>query len=247
MHVPIETDLPRHPKTEHLMSVLNIRRHEAVGYLVCLWIWATEFAEDGNLGQFPDKVVSKGAGWRGLGSTFLDALRVTGWMDKDGKLHAWESHFGKCLVANKKAADRMRTLRERSANVTRTTKSCSGGEREEKDIEKEKDNILREQRNAVATEREKKVNPEVKIFIDWYAKSFEDKTGHKMVVNGGKDGALVKRLLGSLGIEELKKRADLLFDSDDEFVKSAGYGINVFASQVNKLTGKKKFAFLDEE
>ena len=53
----------------------------------------------------------------------------------------------------------------------------------------------------------------MKQFIDWFSVTYQQATGQKYVVAGGKDGTLVKRLLASLGgngvdpLEELQRAA----------------------------------------
>ena len=79
----------------------------------------------------------------------------------------------------------------------------------------------------------------VKRSIDLFYQLHKEKTGHIYVVNGQKDGAIVKRLLGSLSEEELRGRMAAFFESEDTFIERAGRTIGVFASQVNKLVVKK--------
>lgn len=78
-------------------------------------------------------------------------------------------------------------------------------------------------------------NPEVALFIDYAYKSFNIKTGSKMCVDGKKDGALIKALLRTYELEELKELWDAFIATTDEFIKKAGFSIGVFKSQINKL------------
>jgi hypothetical protein len=81
----------------------------------------------------------------------------------------------------------------------------------------------------------KKTNPGVKKFIDWWSNTFKTKFGTKYHVIGSKEGAIVKRLLSTDPYEDLVKLAERFFDSEDSFIKDAGYTIGVFSSQINKL------------
>lgn len=81
--------------------------------------------------------------------------------------------------------------------------------------------------------------PDVKIFIDYAYQKHHEKTGEKLLIDGGKDGRIVKRLLGTYGLEKLKGLYDALIQSDDPFIRQAGYSIGVFKSQINKLLVQK--------
>ncbi len=78
-------------------------------------------------------------------------------------------------------------------------------------------------------------DPDVKTFIDYVFQAFQEKTGEKLFIDGGKDGALIKKLLGVYGLEKLKELYGALLSSDDPFIQQSGYSIGVFKSQINKL------------
>ncbi len=80
-----------------------------------------------------------------------------------------------------------------------------------------------------------KPNPAVKIIIDYYHEKFVGRFGEKPVINGKKDGAIIKGLLGTYGADKLKGLVDRFFESTDQFIVGSGYTIGVFASQINKL------------
>ena len=96
---------------------------------------------------------------------------------------------------------------------------------------------LKEKRN-----REQVVpkNPNIKLFIDYFYDSFLKKTERRYCVQGAKDGKLIKKLLGTYTLDELKDLCNKFFDSTDEFILKAGYSIGVFHSQIPKLLMPKK-------
>ena len=96
------------------------------------------------------------------------------------------------------------------------------------------------------TARHSKPNPDVKKFIDWWFEKFKDIFKVKYSVTS-KDGALVKRLLSSSTYDELEGLARQFFESEDDFIKNAGYTIGVFSSQVNKLKSKEEDIFDPEQ
>lgn len=86
-------DLPRHPKTTRLARKLGAERALVVGCLVCLWSWAFQYAEDGDLKKFTDEDLADAAHWPGDAAEFVAALRSTGWIDKHF-IHGWDEHAG---------------------------------------------------------------------------------------------------------------------------------------------------------
>ncbi len=103
----------------------------------------------------------------------------------------------------------------------------------------ETDSVITKQENQEKQGKQGKQdikrNLNIKIFIDYFFDAFNEKTGDKYHVEGGKDGKTVKRLLNTYTINELKDLCDIFFQSTDEFILKAGYTIGVFLSQVNKL------------
>jgi len=86
------------------------------------------------------------------------------------------------------------------------------------------------------TEKPVPPNPDVKTFMNFAFCRFEEMTnGEKMTIDGKKDGAIVKKLLGTYGLDRLKGLWDAFMQSDDPFIRKAGWSIGVFKSQVNKL------------
>ena len=84
----------------------------------------------------------------------------------------------------------------------------------------------------VVVEKHGKATP-----IDEFATRYEQHTGSKCVVNGGKDGKLLGAIERQLGREEYCRRLESFFTSHDEFITKAGFTVGVFSSQVNKLSG----------
>ncbi|MGE5594152.1 MAG: DUF4373 domain-containing protein [Betaproteobacteria bacterium] len=89
-------------------------------------------------------------------------------------------------------------------------------------------------------------NPDVKTFIDYYHDRFLSQFGEKPVIDGGKDGAIVKRLLSTYGLEKLKGLLDDFFAGDDPWIRKRGYTLGVFKSQINSLISKRRQFFGDE-
>jgi len=77
-------------------------------------------------------------------------------------------------------------------------------------------------------------DPRVKTFVDYYHQEFLRMFGKKPVIAAHHPG-LVKKLLAGREIEEVKTTLARFFESGDPFIVRAGYGLNIFYSQYNKL------------
>ena len=77
--------------------------------------------------------------------------------------------------------------------------------------------------------------PEAKRLLDYYFNKFQTKFNEKLVIDGARDMAILKKLLSEHTEDRLISLIDLFFEIDDEWIKKAGYGINIFKVSVNKL------------
>jgi hypothetical protein len=71
--------------------------------------------------------------------------------------------------------------------------------------------------------------------MDHYHNLFVDRFGVKPFINGGKDGALLKKVVLTYGEEKVRGLLSAFFASEDRFIKESGYSVGAFVSQVNKL------------
>jgi len=134
-----------HPKTRRVAKRLGVSPAAVVGHMAALWSFTAEFAPDGDLSRFDDEEVELGAGWDGDDGAFVDAAKVSGYLDdEDGVLsvHDWSDYGGK-LVAMR-AADRKRKAASRKsegcpADVQRTASRARAGQREEREEREEKE------------------------------------------------------------------------------------------------------------
>ena len=81
---------------------------------------------------------------------------------------------------------------------------------------------------------------EVKAFIDHAYDTHLLKFGVKLHVNGGQDGAMVKKLLGTYSPEELRLYWDRHLKDADKWIVERGRSISLFASSIARYaTGGK--------
>ena len=70
---------------------------------------------------------------------------------------------------------------------------------------------------------------------DYFYSSHKHCFNKDYIPHYGKDGAIFKRLLAVITLEELKGLVNKFFASQDKFVQEAGFTVGVFESQINKL------------
>jgi hypothetical protein len=86
-------DLPRHPKTTRLCRALGADRNTVVGSLICLWSWASTYAQDGDLTRFTNQDIADAAGWEGDAGELVKAMKDSGFLD--GRvIHNWMHYSG---------------------------------------------------------------------------------------------------------------------------------------------------------
>ncbi len=76
-----------------------------------------------------------------------------------------------------------------------------------------------------------------KEFLLWFANLWSERVGngHKYPIIWTKDTIIIKRLLGSYSMDNLKDFVERFFDSEDEFIRKSGYTIGVFSVVIPKL------------
>jgi len=139
-------------------------------------------------------------------------------------------------VAEKGANDSPKELHRKDINGeiwnTETVKPTSPALNHHRTINK-KDSV--KQASAARRSGSKEPDPRIKQFIDFFATQYQDRFTDKYIFSV-KDGALIKRLLGTYSLERLQELAVQFLKSTDEWVKKkGGFTIGVFLSQINKL------------
>lgn len=108
--------LAHHPKTARLGRALGCSKHEAIGILHCLWWWALDYAEDGNIGRFDAAEVADGCQWDKEPEALLAGLRVAGFLDPNGIIHDWDEYAGRLIENRRRDAARKREARGRETS-----------------------------------------------------------------------------------------------------------------------------------
>lgn len=120
--IQVYSNLPQHKKTSRLAEELKISsavvdpNMVAVGILIGLWTWAIQNAYDGDLSECSARTIANACQWKKKPETLVAALKKTGWLDADMRLHDWEE-YAVLLIdqeENRKAKTRDRVNRYRS-------------------------------------------------------------------------------------------------------------------------------------
>lgn len=147
--IKLYANLPEHPKSDALEAALGVAR--AWTHLVELWLWASRVKPTGDLTGVADLTIAKRAGWAGDASLFVAALRQSGWLGDDGRLHGWDEHQG---AHQAKAARDAQRMRDRRATVARTYSDDSAtvaGKRREREEERREEEERKEREEKPLT------------------------------------------------------------------------------------------------
>jgi hypothetical protein len=116
-------NLRYNPKTRKLARILNLSVPAAIGHLHCLWWWATDYAQDGDLSKYTDEDIADAIGWDDDPQQAVDALINSGFIDDDGSgtrtIHDWNDYAGRLIEqrqANRKRSQRAYNEKKRAEN-----------------------------------------------------------------------------------------------------------------------------------
>jgi DnaD/phage-associated family protein len=125
--------LRQHPKLAKAARYLGISKVQLIGHLHCLWWWALDYAQDGDLSAYDNNDIAAAAEWEKDSDDFVHALTdiakigdKTGFLEyEDGRLHIhdWWDYAGKLISKREKDAERKRT--DRSKDKDRKDKGTS--------------------------------------------------------------------------------------------------------------------------
>ena len=106
--------MPSTPSTDTSgSSIWCVRTPAAIGHMCLLWLWALDNAPDGDLSALPAKQLAEICQYAGHRTGDLAAaLRTSGFVDADGRLHDWGDYTGRLI--DQRAASRERQRRRRA-------------------------------------------------------------------------------------------------------------------------------------
>jgi hypothetical protein len=262
-----------HPKTIKLQRVLG---SDGVLALIRLWSFAAQYRTDGNLGGMDSDDIEIACKWNGMQGALLTALLTHKWIDeridqngvKIYLLHDWEDHQGyivhekdRVKQAKKAATKRWERKVHAHSNAHSNADSIHSAMLETQISNAPSPNPYpfpspnpkKKKPIADAPKKGTSPNPEIKLFLDYAFDTFQQTFSEKMLIDGGKDSSLIKKLLSTYSFDRLKELWDVFMKSDDPFICQAGRTIGVFKTQINKLisgdsgSGSQKSLFQQTE
>lgn len=109
---------------------------------------------------------------------------------------------------------------------------------EDEKIKNKKKPLVRELVSELYTKKntnEKKSSSEVHQVINFYHDEFQNIFGATPMIDGGKDGKLMKSIVSKYGLEKTQDLITAFLKSDDPWLEGKGRSIALFKSQINKL------------
>ena len=132
--IQVYSNLPQHKKTSRLAEELKISsavvdpNMVAVGILIGLWTWAIQNAYDGDLSECSARTIANACQWKKKPETLVAALKKTGWLDDDMRLHDWEEYAVLLIEQeeNRKERTRERVRKHREKKLSGLTCAYCG-------------------------------------------------------------------------------------------------------------------------
>jgi hypothetical protein len=103
--------LKDHPKTRRFARVLGISVPAAIGHLQCLWWWALEYAQDGDLSQYDNAEIADACLWERDPDSFVEAMSEARFLDANRSIHDWDDYAGKLIARRQANTQRKRQAR----------------------------------------------------------------------------------------------------------------------------------------
>ena len=105
--IELHQSLPQHRKLLALRDALGLRTPAALGHMCLLWLWALDNAPDGDLSALPARQLAEICQFseRRAGDLAV-ALRTSGFVDADWRLHDWGDYQPRAAAAAARTAAR---------------------------------------------------------------------------------------------------------------------------------------------
>jgi hypothetical protein len=117
-------ELARHPKTKRLARVLQEPEVAVIGRLHCLWWWALDYADDGDLSGMEPSDIADACQWEGDAEAFIAAMVQVHFLDQDSdglRIHDWADYAGRLVEKRRQNIERVKRWRADNGNRTNGT------------------------------------------------------------------------------------------------------------------------------
>ena len=106
--IELHQSAPNHPKILKLAHLLEVSSAAGFGHVCRLWLWAIDYAEDGNLSKHDPAVLAMAVGLPAeCGATLWKSLHETKLVNANGHIHDWDEYAGRLVqlrVRNRRRA-----------------------------------------------------------------------------------------------------------------------------------------------
>lgn len=112
-------DLDDHYTTKRLAARLGVEVPHAIGLLVCLWHWASKYADTGDLSHLDTVEIASASRWTGNADDFVSACVQSGFLDQEKEkliIVDWDLIAGDLIETRRRRADYMKQYRANRAN-----------------------------------------------------------------------------------------------------------------------------------
>lgn len=151
--------LRQHPKTKKLSRKLGVSIPAAIGHLHCLWWWALDYADDGDLSRYDKEDIADAAMWEvEHADIFVSAMISAGLIDETDTgyvLHDWSDYAGKLI--ERREANRERTRKWREKRTEKSPKRHVTHTKQSRDRATEPDPTKPDRTTPDITEQEQKI------------------------------------------------------------------------------------------
>jgi len=117
--IRVHAQLVARPVVARCAEALRIDPYKAVGHLVTFWGAVAEHARGGHVGDVPDALLERWAGWTGKRGAFARWLRADH-VDPQGRVNQWDEYQGKLEHRRELERQRIANKREMLRNTSPT-------------------------------------------------------------------------------------------------------------------------------
>ncbi len=140
--IELHQSLPKHTKMKRLRRELKVSIPQAMGHVTLLWLWALDYAPDGDLSELTPEDIAEECMWTGKKpEVFVQALVDSGFIDADMHIHDWESYTARYQEYQEKLENNRVKSRERMRNKREKDRNCYDNVTRNNDVTDENENV----------------------------------------------------------------------------------------------------------
>lgn len=230
------------------------------GHLTFLWMEASQERAKGKLFGWTEEDVELAAEWKGPPGEFCQALLNIGFLDRDDEkvltLHDWDFHqphvylFEEASERARHAADvRWGKAPKSPKSRSAVSESHAGGMQHamllpptlptNQPVHLATPPASPDTERSTSPNRPPRKPSDHHAFVAWWSDRYEQLFSAKYAFQAGKDGRLVSDMLKKLGLQELRRRAEVMLTSKDPWFTEKGRDLGTLSANLNKLASMK--------